>query len=84
MSGRTSKVALRSRAALAATRTAKVASSITQESIKVEAGSLVEGIVKRPKLRGPEPSRKNGENELLIEHVYWTRLTTTRWLPLGS
>lgn len=48
------------------TRTAKVASSITQESISVEAGALVQGMVKRPELRGPQPNGKNDDNERLI------------------
>jgi len=67
------------------TGTAKVACSIRQERMSVEAGAQIAGLVERPDLRLPKPSCMNGENEIvLIECVYWTCQKSNRWVPLEA
>jgi len=67
------------------TCTAKVACSITQDRMSVEAGAQFAGMVERTDLRLPKPSRMNGENEtVLIERVYWTRQKSNRWVQLEA
>ena len=67
------------------TGTAKVACSIRQERMSVEAGAQIAGLVERPELQLPKPSRMNGETEiLLIDRVYWTRQKSNRWVPLEA
>lgn len=65
--------------------TAKVACSITQERMSVEAGAQIAGQIDRPGLLLPKPSRMNAGNEIvLIERVYWTRQKSNRWVPLEA
>lgn len=67
------------------TGTARVACDIVQESLTVEAGARVAGVLERPDLRVARPEPHRGEPEMvLIERVLWTRQKADRWVSLGA
>jgi cytoskeletal protein CcmA (bactofilin family) len=67
------------------TGTARVACDIVQESLTIEAGAQVAGVLERPDKRVARPERANSEHEMvLIERVVWTRSSAERWVPLAG